>query len=397
MASIQKRTRKRPDGSTYTRHIVRWRDPDGAPRSETFQTKPAATAFLARLELADATGQPLEEKKPAPVLTFAAWSEQWLDIVAARTATGALAPKSAAGYETRVRVHLVPRLGDRPLRALTVGDVEDTLTDMQATGSAPATAAAVRRTLSKMLTDAQKRELVDRNVAALADAPAIATRTPSTFTADEMARIIAVLPTHRLGRMFLFAALTGLRASELRGLRWENVDLDVGTYTVVKGVHRLGPAAGRVAPVGLVESNPKTEGSGNSTPMSPAAVDVLREHRSAQLLERIAAPVWSDRGYVFSNVIGGALEPGNVLRIWKKLLKDAGVAYRPDTTRPGRGLHELRRTFATALRTAGIPVEDTARLGRWSSTQVLLASYAGTSDARLRAAAQAAADALVGT
>jgi integrase len=247
-----------------------------------------------------------------------------------------------------------------------------------------------------MLTDAQKHDLVDRNVAMLADAPRVSPRRPSTFTPEETARILAQLPHVRLGRMFLFVALTGLRASEARGLRWADVDLDAGTYTVVKGLHRVGAAGARVAPVGIVESHPKTDGSGETTPMSPAAAEVLREHRLDQHRERLAAPVWHDRGYVFTNKIGGALEPTTVRRVWIKVLADAGVTYRPDPARPGRGLHELRRTFATRLRDAGIPLEDVQALGRWSSSQVLLASYAGTSDVRLRAAAQAAADAILG-
>lgn len=399
MASIEKRKRTRPDGSTYTRHRVRWRDADGHERSETFKTRPAAVAFHARLELADATGQPLEDRdadEPAVALTLEAWTERWLDLIAGRCAAGEISPKTAEGYEQRVRVHIVPRLGPLVLRDVTVGDVQEMLTALQVAGASPSTAAGIRRTLSKIFADAQAHELVDRNVAALAKAPRVTPKKVSVFTPDEMAKILTALVDVRLGRLFVFAALTGLRASELRGLRWGDVDLDAGTYTIVKGVHRVGPAGARVAPVGIVESNPKTEGSGTTTPMSPEAAEVLRQHRVAQTRERLAAPAWHDLGYVFTNVIGGPLEGRNVLRIWQKVLTDAGVAYRPDPKRPGRGLHELRRTFATRARESGAPVEYVQGLGRWSSPQVLLASYSATTDDGLRAAASAAAASILG-
>ena len=400
MASIEKRVRTRPDGTTYTRHRVRWRDPDGGERSETFKSKPAAVAFHARLELAEALGPQLDEPdatEPPAALTLEGWTERWLDLVAARCAAGEISPKTAEGYEIRVRVHIVPRLGAVPLRDLTVGDVQEALTAMQVAGASPSTAAGIRRTLSKVLSDAQAHELVDRNVAALAKAPRIPPKKPSVFTPDEMARILPALADVRLGRMFVFAALTGLRASELRGLRWVDVDLDAGAYTIVKGVHRVGAAAARVAPTGLVESRPKTDGSGSTTPMSPEAAEVLRQHRVAQTRERLAAPAWRDRGLVFTNVVGGPLEGRNVLRVWQSVLADVDVAYRPDPSRPGRGLHELRRTFATRAREAGADLELVQGLGRWSSAQVLLASYSGTTDDRLRAAASAAAASILGT
>ena len=73
-----------------------------------------------------------------------------------------------------------------------------------------------------------------------------------------------------------------------------------------------------------------------------------------------------------------------------------GVAYRTPDGR-GRGLHELRRTFATTLSNRGVPLEDVKRLGRWSSPQVLLKLYAASDEDRLRAAADEAADALGGS
>jgi len=90
------------------------------------------------------------------------------------------------------------------------------------------------------------------------------------------------------------------------------------------------------------------------------------------------------------------LEPPNLNHAWQKLLEQAEVEYHTDDGR-GRGLHELRRTFATRLRDRGVPLEDVQRLGRWSSPQVLLQLYAATDEDRLRAAADEASDAMGGS
>jgi len=57
-------------------------------------------------------------------------------------------------------------------------------------------------------------------------------------------------------------------------------------------------------------------------------------------------------------------------------------------------MHELRRTFATRLRDLGLPLEDVQRLGRWASPKMLLEVYSASGPERLRAAAEAAGEAM---
>jgi integrase len=323
--------------------------------------------------------------------------EAWLtSTIRKRVQAGRLAATTARSYESHVRVHLVPRLGRVPLRQLRPSHVDGMLADLQAEGRSPATAARVRATLSRALTDALRDEVVDRNVAQIAEPPRVEKRKPSAFTEDELRLILLGCAEDRLGALFLFALHSGLRSSELIGLRWDDVDLDAGTYRVTKTLHRIGKAAERVVgQTGTVEGEPKTHGSGEETPMSAAAVEILRRHRREQQRERLATRSWQDSGHVFTTTIGTHLEQSNVNRAWKALIARAGVAHK---TRDGRsrGLHELRRTFATMLREAGVPLEEVQRLGRWASPQVLLDSYRATRDERLRSAADRLGDAIEG-
>jgi integrase len=314
--------------------------------------------------------------------------ETWLTTtVRARVQTGKLAATTARGYESHVRVHLVPRLGTVPLRRLRPSQVDAMLADLQAEGRAAATAVRVRATLSRALTDALRDELVDRNVAQIAEPPRAEKRPPSAFTNDELRSIMVECAADRHGPMFVTALYTGLRASELRGLRWTDVDLDAGTYQVTTTLHRIGKAAERViGTTGTVEGRPKNDGSGERTPLSAAAVDTLRRHRVAQNAERLATRYWQDTGHVFTTTIGTPLDEKGVIRAWHDLLARAEVADRTPDGRP-RGLHELRRTFATMLREQGVPLEEVQRLGRWASPQVLLDSYRATREDSLRSAA----------
>jgi integrase len=91
---------------------------------------------------------------------------------------------------------------------------------------------------------------------------------------------------------------------------------------------------------------------------------------------------------VFTTTTGTPLDSSALAHEFGRLLASAGVPDRTPDGRP-RKLRELRRTFATRLRDAGVPLEDVQRLGRWASAQVLLAHYAATPDERLRRSIEA--------
>lgn len=326
--------------------------------------------------------------------------DQWLDVVRSRVESGALAPSTAAGYERDVRRFIQPHLGRVPLRKLLPGGIETMFGSMQADGYAPKTVQHVRGTLSRALSDAQRDRLVEHNMARLVDPPRVQRRHPSAFEVQEFKRIAVACAADRLGRLYLFAAYTGLRRSEALGLRWRDVDLEGATFQVREGLHQISRGAARVTGrTGLVRSRPKTEDSGNRLPLSMQAVKLLRDHYRAQAAQRLRSPQpWPDAPEetpIFASEVGTPLHPSNVSRAWRQILKRARVSDRTPDGR-ARGMHELRRTFATRLRDRGVPLEDVQRLGRWSSSKMLLEVYSASGEERLRAAADQAGEAMSG-
>ena len=109
-------------------------------------------------------------------------------------------------------------------------------------------------------------------------------------TPAEMRAIIAKLPeideAARFRPLLLTAIFTGLRASELRGLRWADVDLKRGELHVHQRADRYGKIG-----------RPKSEAGERTVPLPPMLVSVLREHR-------LACPN-GELGLVFPNSMGG--------------------------------------------------------------------------------------------
>ena len=80
---------------------------------------------------------------------------------------------------------------------------------------------------------------------------------------------------NRLEALYVLAATTWLRQGELLGLKWDDIDLEVGTLQVRR---TLTTAKG-----GPVLSAPKTKGSRRTVKLSERALEALRSHLERQL------------------------------------------------------------------------------------------------------------------
>lgn len=90
----------------------------------------------------------------------------------------------------------------------------------------------------------------------------------------------------------------------------------------------------------LVE--PKTDRARRTLRLPAEVREALREHRRAQVAERLAAGIrWEDHGYVFATRLGRPLMARNVLRALHEHLEGAGL--------PHQRFHDLRHAYATLL------------------------------------------------
>ena len=127
--------------------------------------------------------------------------------------------------------------------------------------------------LRNALGEAERLELVTRNVARLVRPPSPPARKVRALEFEEARRLLAAAEGERLEPLVVLALTTGLRRAELLGLRWEDVDLGRGVVRVERTLLRI---EGR-----LVFARPKSETSDRTVPVPPTAVAALREHQRA--------------------------------------------------------------------------------------------------------------------
>jgi len=270
--------------------------------------------------------------------TVGDWLDHWLEHIASRRVRA----RTLESYEALVRLHLRPGIGHHRLDRLQPEHLEQLYGSLlEDKGLSPATVLRLHRVLSRALRVAMQRGKIARNVATLVDPPAV--KRPTTalpLTVDEARRVLKAAEQARNSARWTVALAVGLRQSETLGLRWSDVDLDVGTLTVRRGLHR-------VAGKGLVYEEPKAERSRRTLALPAPLVMALRRHRGVQLEERQAAgSLWEEHDLVFAQVNGRPLDKRSDWEGWKALLTRAGV-------REVR-LHDGRHTAATLLLSEGV-------------------------------------------
>ncbi|SFC89931.1 integrase [Thiohalospira halophila DSM 15071] len=166
------------------------------------------------------------------------------------------------------------------------------------------------------------------------------------FSLEEVERLLEVLPTE-WRPYFIVRFFTGMRTSEIDGLKWHNVDFRRREIQI------------RETRVAGETEDPKTDGSSRSIQMSSMVEKALYEQ-------------WAATGtlssYVFCTKHGYPLRYRNVNnRVWYPALKRAGLRR--------RNPYQTRHTAATLWLAAGENPEWIARQMGHSNTKMLFTVY----------------------
>jgi integrase len=213
------------------------------------------------------------------------------------------------------------------------------------------------------------------------DRPRVKQRAVLVLDRDEARRTFEAARNHHYGIIIQVAMLTGMRRSELLGLRWPNVTFhenDSGTIRVVE-------SAQWVAGHGWVFAATKTDRSRRSIAISKVVVKLLREWRGRQR----ATVMGSIPDRVFTSRNGTPVTPSTLRRTWARVQGEAGLS--------PRGFHTLRHTHASLLLASGAnPKVISERLGH-ASVAFTLQVYSHLLPTMQEGAAQALEDLIAGS
>ncbi len=189
-------------------------------------------------------------------------------------------------------------------------------------GLSPRMVRYVHVILSKALSDAVRKRLIARNLALDADPPsAKSARAPEMawWTPDELAAFLQFVGGDDLFPLFRTAAMSGMRRSEVCGLRWGDIDLDTGQVTVRQQLITVDHAL-------IFRERPKSDHGRRSLKVDAETMRVLRVHRQRQVETRLAVGEgWVDHDLVFCGPTGEPLDPESVAKTFDRRVARSGV------------------------------------------------------------------------
>jgi integrase len=321
--SVRRRTWRTPGGQAREAWVVAYTDGGGGRRIATFARKREADAYDAEVRSNVRAGL---HTAPSISPTVAEAAAEWLTYIELEGRERSTLDQ----YRQHISLHINPRLGHERLARLTTPGIH-AFRDALLNDLSRPLAKKVLTSLKSLLADAQRRGNVAQNVAR-----------PVTITVDKRTQrklqvgidipspdqVRCILDAAGKFRPFLVVAVfTGLRASELRGLRWSDVDLTRGELTVRQRADHynvIGP--------------PKSKAGKRAIPFGPLVVNALKRWK-------LACPK-SEYDLVFPSVKGRIAGRDQLADIFHNAQITAGV-----TTKSGkpkyRGLHALRHFYAS--------------------------------------------------
>jgi integrase len=264
--SVRKRKWITRSGEAKEAWIVDYADQQGRRHIETFARKKDADAYSQQVGVDVRAGTHTPVSKS---ITVAQAAEDWITSVGLEGREAA----TLAQYRQHAR-HINERIGNVKLAALTTPRINLFRDDLLATMSR-VMSRKVMSSLKSLLRDAQRRGNVAQNVALGVKRIDADKRREGRLkvgvdipTTDEARAIIAAAGRWR--PLLLTAIFTGLRGSELRGLRWPDVDLKNGELHVRERADRYN-----------VMGSLKSKAGDRIVPLGPLVLNVLREWKLA--------------------------------------------------------------------------------------------------------------------
>src|SRR5262245_33801711 len=283
---------------------------DSFPAMTLADARERAGAVLLEARRGRDPGAEVQEAKQA--CSFAALAAEYLEKHAQRK------KRSWREDERVIRKELLPKWGRRKAHDIKRQDVHSLLDEIVARGStiqANRTLALIRKIFNSGL----GRGLVEHNPCLQIEAPGKENQRQRVLSRDEIGALWKSFADlgPAMGAMFKLRLLTAQRGAEVRSMRWEDLDLDVGRCWTIP------PERSK-------------NGLAHLVPLSSPALEILIALREAR----------TKSAWVFPSRVGNGMHIQNVQKAAARLREISGI---DDFV-----LHDLRRTAASFMTSVGI-------------------------------------------
>ena len=305
--------------------------------------KRKAEAELARLRAE--FEPPKEAGDLSSDMLFADYLLEWLEI-----AKGRLAVATYSSYAAMIKKPVGPYFRQRnlTLRELEARHLQMFYSEMLRKVK-PNTVIHYHAIIHSALKYAVKTDMLVQNVADKVDRPKKNSFQPVFLSAEEMQKMFEALRGTKLELPVLVAAFYGFRRGEVLGLKWDAIDFERGTISVIRTVTTITVEGKQME---IEQQSAKTKSSLRTLPLIGSFREYFLQVKEAQELNKqVCGNCYNHEydGFVFVDELGERMRANYLTSAFPKFLEDHGLRR--------MRFHDLRHSCASLLLANVVPLK----------------------------------------
>ena len=278
-------------------------------------------------------------------MLFADYLLEWLEI-----AKGRLAVATYSSYAAMIKKPVGPYFRQRnlTLRELETRHLQMFYSEMLRKVK-PNTVIHYHAIIHSALKYAVKTDMLVQNVADKVDRPKKNSFQPVFLSAEEMQKMFEALRGTKLELPVLVAAFYGFRRGEVLGLKWDAIDFERGTISVIRTVTTITLDGKQTE---IEQQSAKTKSSLRTLPLIGSFREYFLQVKEAQELNKqVCGNCYNYEydGFVFVDELGERMRANYLTSAFPKFLEDHGLRR--------MRFHDLRHSCASLLLANGVPLK----------------------------------------
>lgn len=252
-----------------------------------------------------------------------------------------LRPSTFDGYKSNIRNHIIPYIGNVRLNQLSPAMIDDMLQQLFDKGLSQSTVRYAQRILSVSMEHARKYHYIDTNPARdIITKFGKQGKTPEPYTVEQMQYLMSNVIGTAWEMLVVLGGMYGLRRNEILGLRWQNVDMKEGCFSVVEQMPFKVPPK-----TFLLDKMAPTKSNDRILPITSTTRSYFERHINLQAKQRelvqLAGEPYYDNNLVVCKPNGAPIRAERVSTDFGQLIRHLEM--------PHIRFHDLRHTAATNM------------------------------------------------